>query len=92
MRTIGDLLRRGLPFCWGVWVYYPITGMLVAAETPNGHTSIKDLTFYADSLIDSEIDYFEEVPIPISEVKKDNVCFCDFHSVIMPYGCQCGGK
>lgn len=43
----------------------------------------------AQSLIYSIIDWFEaeEVSQPSS-----SICSCDFYNVILPMGCQCGGK
>jgi hypothetical protein len=35
-------------------------------------------------------DYFGEEEKKVVEVKK-RACTCDFYSVIIPYGCKCGG-
>lgn len=33
-----------------------------------------------------------DIAVDISPLLKSHPCTCDFVSVILPYGCQCGGK
>lgn len=28
----------------------------------------------------------------VSKSPQSSTCICDFHSVLLPYGCRCGGK
>jgi len=87
-----DLMRQGLPFCIGDDIYYPISEdyVYLEADLYGSYISVHKYGFDQCN-ITYLYDYFEGVPeaFTSSEIKA---CTCDFHSVIMPYGCQCGGK
>lgn len=61
MKTIGDLMKLGLPFIIDYWVYYPISADAVHFEDLNGEYSFED-NIVLDILLKEfkDVDWFED--------------------------------
>jgi hypothetical protein len=94
LHTVEDLITQGLPFACRDEVYYPTAKSTCTVESLT--TGQLWENFYFPPAICNRpltelknMDWFEEIPKPIN---IQQACSCDFHTQLLPYGCNCGGK